>query len=80
MTKKKEPNVAATFGARYGSTLRKRWNKVMIKRKKVYRCPSCLRRRLVRKSVGIWYCRKCGLRVAGGAYVPSYLQEALRKG
>ena len=79
MGRKKEPNIAARFGPRYGVTLRKRWNKVMLKRKKTYRCPNCLRRKLVRVSVGIWQCKKCGFTVAGGAYQPSYLQEVLRK-
>lgn len=80
MGRKREPNIAARFKARYGATLRKRWNKVMIKKSTVYICPSCMRRSLIRVSVGIWRCRKCGHTVAGGAYQPSYLQEVLRKG
>ena len=77
---RKDPNIAARFGARYGSTVRKKWNKVMLRRRTVYRCPSCLKRGLIRVSVGIWRCKKCGFTVAGGAYQPSYLQGLLRKG
>ena len=77
---KKQPNIAARFGSRYGVTLRKRWNKVMLKKTAKYRCPQCLTRKLVRESVGIWICKKCGFKMAGGAYQPSYLQEILRKG
>ena len=79
MAKKKVPNIAGRFGPRYGVTLRKRWNLVMLKRTAKYRCPKCLSRRFMRESVGVWACRKCGFKMAGGAYQPSYLQEVLRK-
>jgi large subunit ribosomal protein L37Ae len=70
MPKKKKPAIAARFGTRYGSTLRKRWTKVMLKRTATYSCPSCLRKGVERVSVGIWRCRKCGYTFAGGAYEP----------
>lgn len=80
MPARKIPNIAARFGPRYGAMPRKQWNLVILKRRAKYRCPSCMTRSLIRESVGIWVCRKCGFRVAGGAYQPSYLQEVLRKG
>lgn len=70
MAKKKVPNIAARFGARYGSTLRKRWNLIMLKKTALYECPRCLHKKLEWVSVGIWKCRKCGYTVAGGAYEP----------
>lgn len=61
----------ARFGARYGSTLRKRVREVEQKLRAKHRCPSCLTVGSVkRKAVGIWFCRKCGKVFAGGAYTP----------
>ncbi|NIN53137.1 MAG: 50S ribosomal protein L37ae [Nitrososphaeria archaeon] len=70
MPKKAVSNIAARFGARYGRKVRKRWNEVMSKRKALYVCPSCLKRSVLRISVGVWRCRKCGYTFAGGAYEP----------
>ena len=53
MTKRKLPTIAGRFGPRYGATLRKRWNLVMLKRVAKYRCPRCHSRSLVRESVGL---------------------------
>ncbi len=66
--------IAGRFGARYGSTLRKRWKEVMERRydaQKNMPCPFCgARGHIKRISVGIWKCEKCGAVWAGGAYVP----------
>ncbi len=67
---KKTPNIAARFGARYGATLRKRWNLIMLKKKKKYECPRCKSVSVVWVSVGVWRCRKCGFTFAGGAWEP----------
>ncbi|RLG59058.1 50S ribosomal protein L37ae [Candidatus Geothermarchaeota archaeon] len=72
---KRTRNIAAMFGARYGATVRKKWNEIMMRRKTVYVCPKCLRRKLVRISVGIWRCKKCGFTMAGGAYQPLYYEK-----
>lgn len=58
------------FGARYGSTVRKRYVKVLSEMKKSHRCPKCGSESVRRKSVGVWNCRKCGLTFTGGAYIP----------
>jgi len=59
------------LGARYGSTVRKRYVRVTAGLKKAHRCPQCGFVRVKRESVGIWKCKKCNYTFAGGAYVPT---------
>ncbi|RLI07178.1 50S ribosomal protein L37ae [Candidatus Bathyarchaeota archaeon] len=61
---------AGSFGPRYGSTLRKRWARIINAMRAPHRCPRCRTKAVKRVSVGVWRCRKCGLVFAGGAYVP----------
>jgi large subunit ribosomal protein L37Ae len=58
------------LGTRYGSTVRKRYVKVVTELKKPHRCPQCNFVRVHRVSVGVWKCGKCGYTYAGGAYTP----------
>lgn len=58
------------LGPRYGSTVRKRYIKIMQEMKKPHRCPQCGFSRVKRESVGIWKCGKCGYTYTGGAYTP----------
>lgn len=63
--------IASRFGARYGSSLRKKWKEVMERRYATYTCPFCNKQtRFKRISTGIWQCPKCGKIWAGGAYTP----------
>ncbi len=59
------------FGARYGSTVRKRYISVISNLKKAHKCPKCGSVSVRRKSVGLWGCSKCGFTFTGGAYTPS---------
>lgn len=59
------------LGARYGVTVRKRYIEAVSEMKKPQTCPQCGFRKVRRESVGIWVCRKCGYKFAGGAYVPA---------
>ena len=59
------------LGVRYGSTVRKRYIKVVTEMKKPHRCPQCGLTRVKRTSVGVWKCGKCGFTFTGGAYVPA---------
>ncbi|RLE65395.1 MAG: 50S ribosomal protein L37ae [Thermoprotei archaeon] len=62
---------AGRYGARYGSTLRKRVKLIEEKRLAHHRCPKCnTAGKLTRISIGIWTCRKCGYTFAGGAWIP----------
>ena len=58
------------FGARYGSTVRKRYVKVLSELRRAHKCPQCDFKAVQRESVGIWKCKKCGLTFTGGAYTP----------
>jgi large subunit ribosomal protein L37Ae len=58
------------LGPRYGSSVRKRYIKIMQEMKKPHRCPQCGFSRVKRESVGIWKCGKCGYTYTGGAYTP----------
>jgi large subunit ribosomal protein L37Ae len=63
--------IAGRFGARYGSSLRKKWKEVMERRYSEYVCPLCGTRIVFKRlSVGLWRCPKCGRVFAGGAYQP----------
>jgi large subunit ribosomal protein L37Ae len=59
------------LGVRYGSTVRKRYSKVVTELRKPHRCPQCGFPRVKRVSVGVWGCRKCGFTFTGGAYTPT---------
>jgi large subunit ribosomal protein L37Ae len=58
------------LGPRYGSTVRKRYIKILKELRKPHKCPQCGFSRVKRESVGIWKCGKCGFTYTGGAYTP----------
>ncbi len=59
------------FGARYGTVGRRQYVEIISGLRTKHECPRCRFRTLKRWSVGIWHCRKCGHKFAGGAYVPT---------
>lgn len=71
---------AGRFGPRYGRFLRKRVADVEKVEKAKHVCPNCATEAVKRVGTGIWECRKCGYKFAGGAYVPQTpnLKVALR--
>jgi large subunit ribosomal protein L37Ae len=58
------------FGPRYGRFIRKRVREVEVISKATHTCPRCDNIAVRRKGTGIWQCRKCDFKYAGGAYVP----------
>jgi large subunit ribosomal protein L37Ae len=58
------------FGCRYGRFVRKRVNDIEKISRALHRCPKCDMQSVARKGTGIWECRKCGFKFAGGAYQP----------
>jgi len=71
LTKTKKAGTTARFGARYGTKTRKIIARVEKEQRGRKICPFCERKAVKRKVVGIWQCRKCGNKFAGGAYFPS---------
>ncbi|MDD1666750.1 MAG: 50S ribosomal protein L37ae [Methanomicrobiales archaeon] len=61
---------AGRFGPRYGRFIRKRVVEVEEISRATHPCPRCDQVAVKRKGTGIWECRKCGFKFAGGAYVP----------
>ena len=58
------------FGARYGIRARKRIAGIEKGQRKAHICPQCNHVAVKRVSSGIWMCRHCDLKFAGGAYRP----------
>jgi large subunit ribosomal protein L37Ae len=71
MPRTKKVGPTRGLGTRYGSTVRKRYIKVISGLKKAHRCPQCGFVRVKRQSVGVWKCSKCDHTFTGGAYMPS---------
>jgi len=67
-TKKVGP--AGRFKARYGVKSRTIVRNVEIVQKAKHICPSCGNKKVKRLSTSIWQCRKCGVKFAGGSYIP----------
>jgi len=66
----KKVKSAGRFGCRYGRKIRLKVTKVDATSKKYHNCPSCKEVKVKRLSAGIWQCRKCDAKFAGGAYSP----------
>jgi large subunit ribosomal protein L37Ae len=71
MGRTKKIGAAGKFGPRYGTKLRKLVSDVERKLKQPHKCPSCGAMKVQRVSTAIWQCRRCGVKIAGAAYVPS---------
>jgi large subunit ribosomal protein L37Ae len=69
MAKNKRKNIG--LRGRGGATVRKRYGRIMAGLHTYHKCPSCASPSVKRESVGLWECRKCGHKFAGGAYTPS---------
>ncbi|WP_048815949.1 50S ribosomal protein L37ae [Desulfurococcus amylolyticus] len=71
MGRTKVVGIAGRYGTRYGSTLRKKVRDILEKRYSPHICPFCGHKgKVYRLSTGVWACKKCGAKWAGGAYMP----------
>src|SRR5207244_11157237 len=68
---KRKTGLAGGFGARYGTVIRRRYIAIVTGLRSKHECPRCMFRSVKRWSVGVWHCRKCGFKFAGGAYAPT---------
>lgn len=61
------------FGARYGRRIKVRMLDVERLQKQKHECPACTKKALKRLSKGVWKCKSCGMKMAGGAYTPEHV-------
>lgn len=84
MAKSRKAGTAGRFGARYGRVARKNVAELEAEARGVHVCPSCGADSVKREASGVWRCRKCEHKFAGGAYRPETstartVENALRK-
>jgi large subunit ribosomal protein L37Ae len=70
MGKTKSVKSSGRFQQRYGATLRKRVLAIESKAAKGQKCPRCKSMDTSKRiAVGIWQCKACGIKFAGGAFI-----------
>jgi large subunit ribosomal protein L37Ae len=63
------------FGTRYGRTMKLKYGQIEVEQRKKHKCPYCSNAAVKRIAVGIWGCRKCGVKFTGKAYTIAKKQE-----
>ncbi len=66
--KKQSLGPVKRFGVRYGRTTKFKRAAIEIMQKKSTKCPYCNKDKVIRKSKGIWHCKKCKNTFTGQAY------------
>lgn len=70
MAHKKKIGTAGRFGARYGKKDRTKIAAIEKTQKERHICPKCNMPYVRRLASGIYQCKKCDAKFAGGAYSP----------
>ncbi len=68
---------AGRYGPRYGVRARAQVAAMERRQRQRHPCPRCGLQRVRRAGTGVWECRRCGLRFAGGAYLPRAAPKTL---
>jgi large subunit ribosomal protein L37Ae len=68
MTKTKKVGPTGKFGVRYGKKVKGAYMAVEKKQRSRQKCPYCKRLTAKRTSKGVWACKFCGKKFAGGAF------------
>jgi large subunit ribosomal protein L37Ae len=66
----KKVGSSGKYGPRYGLSVKKQIRSIEGSKKMKYVCPRCYKNNVKRVSAGIWECRSCSHKFAGGAYSP----------
>ncbi len=66
----KKVKMAGRFGPRYGVRVRRTLIKIEEAQRRKYVCKRCGKKAVKRVGTGIWECRSCGYKFAGGTYIP----------
>lgn len=77
MGRTKKVKTTGRFGSRYGVGIRRRVIKIEAVQKKKHKCPKCGFLRVKRLAAGIYECKKCKTRIAGGAYLPETMSGSI---
>ena len=75
----KKVGISGRFGPRYGLRVRKVTMNIERQQRAKHECPQCSHISVKRVSSGIWQCRKCGYKFAGGAFYPQTAAAKSRK-
>ncbi len=70
---------AGRFGSRYGKGIRDRIVGIEVKQRTLHICPGCGFKRVKRITTGLFECKKCGFKFAGGSYTPSTMSGKIVK-
>lgn len=71
---------AGRYGPRYGVKIRRQIEDIEKKQRSRHTCPKCSHKSVRRVSAGIWHCRHCDHKFAGGAYQPVSPKKAVLVG
>ena len=79
MARTKKVKMAGRFGPRYGLRVRRMIVKIEEQQRRKYVCKKCGKKAVKRVGTGIWECKACGYKFAGGCYVPAVATKILEQ-